>query len=321
MKKVILYEPSIGSNNLGDQVIVDGVKNALKEYLDDSFIIEMPTHTPLSARYINYLGNVDMKIVCGSNIIVGKLNTILHLKQWALSMRTISSVAPCVLIGVGSQQYNQKFNIYTRLAYKKMFRKDYIHSVRDTYTEEALKKIGITNVINTGCPTMWGITPKVCASIPKVKANSVVFTLTDYKPNKSRDEYFIEVLNSNYKEVYFWAQGTGDFKYFSTLKGIENIKIIKPNINAYNEFLETTDADFIGTRLHGGMRALQKKHRTIIIGIDNRAIELKRDFNIPVLEDTDINMLDHMINSNLKINIKLPYDNIKTFLKQFEINY
>ena len=55
MKKVILYEPSVGSDNIGDQIIVDGVKRALQEYLNDAFVIELPTHTPINLRYLNEL--------------------------------------------------------------------------------------------------------------------------------------------------------------------------------------------------------------------------------------------------------------------------
>lgn len=321
MRKVVLYEPSIGSDNLGDQIIVDGVKSGLLEYLKNSFTIEMPTHTPLSARYINYLGDIDMKIVCGSNIIVNKLNTIIHLKQWAININTVFSVGPCVLIGVGAQQYNQRINMYTKLAYKKMFRKDFIHSVRDNYTKEVLEKIGIMNVINTGCPTMWELTPEHCSEIPRKKAENVVLTLTDYKANKIRDEYIIDILKKEYKKVYFWIQGNGDYKYLKTLDNIEKIEIISPTLQNYNELLEREDIDFVGTRLHGGIRALQKKRRTLIIGIDNRGIELNRDFNIPVLHESEISKLRDVINSEYKTEIKLPVKNIAKFLSQFNIKY
>ena len=125
MKKVILYEPSIGSDNLGDQIIVDGVKSALSNYLQDAFVVELPTHTPLNWRYLFYLERIpaDMKIVCGSNIIVGKLNTILHLKQWNIPFLSIPVVGDFVLMGVGAQKYKQKINSYTKWAYKKMLKK------------------------------------------------------------------------------------------------------------------------------------------------------------------------------------------------------
>ena len=321
MKKIMLYEPSIGSDNLGDGIIVEGVKSAINMILDKSFTVELPTHTPLSYRYLKYLGNFDLKFVCGSNLLVGKLNSIIHLRQWALDTKVLFTIGPCILFGVGAQQYNQKVNLYTKLAYKRILSNKFIHSVRDGYTETALKNIGIENIINTGCPTMWSLTPKHCSDIPKKKAKNVVLTLTDYKPDKNRDEYIIDILHKNYDNVYFWPQGCGDYDYFNSLSNIEGINLVTPTLKGYNQLLEKNDIDFVGTRLHGGIRALQYKKRTIIIGIDNRANEKKKDFNIPVICQSNISELEKFINSEFETKIKLPKENISKFLKQFGIDY
>lgn len=321
VKKIILFEPSIGSNNIGDEIIVNGCKIALNLILQNAFAIEMATHTPLSLRYMHFLNKIDLKFVCGSNIVSGNLNAILHLRQWALSAMTVSCVEPCIFLGVGSQQYNQKINLYSRWAYRKMLRKDVIHSVRDNYTEKALKAIGIENVINTGCPTMWELSSEHCQSIPENKAEEVVVTFTDYKPNKTRDEYILQILRKNYKKVYFWVQGFGDMEYFQTLSGHNEVDTIQPSLKAYDEFLMTHNTDFVGTRLHGGIRAMQKGRRTIIIGVDNRAIELNKDFNIPVLSQENIGNLEPLVHSLFQTQINLPVDNIRKFLGQFGIQY
>ena len=148
MKKIFLYEPSIGSENVGDQIIVDSIKKEMASLLSPSFCIELPTHLPLSNRFMYFLGKADYKFVCGSNIMVGDLNSIIHLKQWNLNPLTYHNVRNAILVGVGAQQYNQKITIPTRLAFKWMFGSRYIHSVRDSDTEQVLKDIGIKNVIN-----------------------------------------------------------------------------------------------------------------------------------------------------------------------------
>jgi polysaccharide pyruvyl transferase WcaK-like protein len=219
---------------------------------------------------------------------------------------------------VGSQQYNQKINLFTRIAYKYLFKKDFLHSVRDSYTYRKLKNIGINNVINTGCPTMWCLTQSHCQKVPKVKSKRVVFTLTDYKKNVERDNYMISVLNNEYDEVYFWPQGYGDFSYFSSLDGIDNVTLVPPHVLDFDQLLDEGDIDFIGTRLHGGIRALQKLKRTLIIGVDNRANELHKDFNLPVLDQTEIEKLSRIINQDIITDIKLPLDNINAFLAQFK---
>lgn len=320
MKNIYLYEPSIASNNTGDEIIVQGVKTALSDLLIKNYIVEIPTHTPLSNRYALFLDKPDMKFVCGSNIITGSLNQIRHIKQWALNCTTVWQLNNSIFIGVGAQAY-QKCNLYTKSVYKKMFNPNYIHSVRDSYTENFLKNIGINNVINTGCPTMWGLTQEHCKKIPETKSQNVVLTLTDYSRDIKRDEYLISTLLKHYKNVYFWVQGNKDYQYFITLKNHEKVNIISPLLTEYDKFLNNNESDFIGTRLHGGMRALQKLHRTIIIGIDNRAIELHKDFNIPVLNQDEIEMLPELIESKFTTEIHLNNKNISEFLAQFNIKY
>lgn len=72
--------------------------------------------------------------------------------------------------------------------------------------------------------------------------------------------------------------------------------------------------DYVGTRLHGGIRALQKNVRTLIIGVDNRAIEKKKDFNLPVVErEMIVDQLEIEINRPYDLNINLPESNIEKF--------
>ena len=315
MSKIVLYEPSMGSDNLGDQIIVDGVKTALNNIVSKAFVVELPTHTPANWRYLRYLEKYksNYKFVCGSNIIVGKVYDLVHLRQWAVPALSLPWYGPLVLVGVGSQQYNQKINWITRMVYKFLFRKDIIHSVRDSYTERALKEIGISNVMNTACPTMWGLTEDHCRHIPAAKAKYCICTLTDYKENASRDNLFLKILNNSYEKVYFWAQGNGDEKYFRSLMESKDIEELSPTLDAYNKYLDENDTDYVGTRLHGGMRALQKMRRTIIIGVDNRAAELHKDFGL----QEDIVQLENIIASEFSTKIKLPNENIKVFLDQF----
>lgn len=321
MEKIFLFEPSLGSENIGDQIIVSSIKKEMHDLFAHSFCIELPTHTPLSNRYMYFLGRPNLKFVLGSNIIVGDLNTIIHLKQWNISPWTLYNLKDIVLIGVGAQQYNQKISLVTKLSYKYIFNDSLKHSVGDRYTELSLQKIGINNVLNTGCPTMWSLTSAHCNRIPKIKAKTVIVTLTDYKQNLERDNEILKVLKSNYDRVFFWPQGHNDYKYFNKLEGKEGILVLNPNLNDFDRFLETTDVDYVGTRLHGGIRALQFGKRTVIIGIDNRAKELNKDFNLPVLSQELIGNLDKIINSSFCTEIDLPILNIQEFLSQFKIEY
>lgn len=321
MNKIMLFEPGIGTDNLGDQVIVEGVKRAFSKIIKNSFVVEFSTHTPLYNRHIKHCGNIDYKFVCGSNLLVGNFGVPIRFKQWPVSILTVKSLSPCVLVGVGAQKYGQKMGLYTKKIYKKILSNEYMHSVRDEYTADFMKKNGFINVINTGCPTMWGLTKEKCKMIPKVKSKRVVFTLTDYRKNPTRDLSLIDILKREYDELWFWPQGSRDLQYLYSLNSHNGIKIIHPTLDEYDNFLSKYDTDYVGTRLHGGIRALQHKKRSIILGIDNRAIELNHDYNIPVVKMNEMDKLADIINMELVTDIHLPNKNIDLFLKQFGISY
>ena len=71
------------------------------------------------------------------------------------------------------------------------------------------------------------------------------------------------------------------------------------------------------SRLHGGIRALNFKRRTLIIGVDNRAIEINKDTNLPFMLRDNIEHVDKWINSVKKTEIILPNDHINEWKSQF----
>lgn len=315
MKKVLLLNPGVSSFNRGDEIISDGVIKNLDWILNKNFVANVSTHTPLNLVYIKHLKDYDLKFVCGSNLLMGKLNGLF--RQWDISFKSAIGLKGCILVGAGWWKYNDKPNWYTKMLYKKILNKNAIHSVRDEYTKKMLESIGITNVINTGCATMWQFTPEFCKSIPTRKSDTVVFTLTDYKKNIESDKALIDMLLKHYNRVCYWVQGEKDYDYLKELGNYENIEIINGDLQAYDEFLENNMCDYVGTRLHGGIRALQKKRRTIIIAIDNRAEEKKKDFNIPCVSRFDLKGIEKMISEEFITDIYIPLENIKRWKAQF----
>lgn len=47
MKYIGIMDTSIMSFNLGDQIIMESSRNGLKKILEDAFVVNMPTHSPL----------------------------------------------------------------------------------------------------------------------------------------------------------------------------------------------------------------------------------------------------------------------------------
>ena len=317
MKKIIYYNPAISSMNKGDEIIEESCKKYLAEVVDkNSFIVEICTHLPLLNYYLRWIGEPDISFVLGSNLLGGKMDRIV--KQWFLLPHNTKQLKNIVLMGVGWRVYNEKPNFYTKRLYKKLFSNGFVHSVRDEYTKSILNSIGITNVINTGCPTMWSLTKEHCARIPCKKSDAVIFTLTDYSKNKERDISLINTLRHNYKKIYFWVQGVKDESYLKTLSpNCEDITIIPPKLDSFSRVLKSVDCDYVGTRLHAGIKAMQCGRRSIIIAIDNRALELERDYNIVCIHADEMDKLDLKIKSEFSTDIRINEDNIKTWLAQF----
>jgi hypothetical protein len=69
--------------------------------------------------------------------------------------------------------------------------------------------------------------------------------------------------------------------------------------------------------LHAGIRSLQMKRRSIIIGVDNRAIEKRRDFGIEVVDRGDFDRLKVLINEPFSTKINLKNENIAHWKSQF----
>lgn len=317
MNKILLLDPATSSLNLGDEIIRDAVQKGISNVLKGNFVITLSTHLPVSIMYERIIGRCDYKFVCGSNLLMGKLNR--RFKQWHISFKDIFFLKDSILIGAGWWQYKNTPNLYTKILYKCILSKNYIHSVRDQYTVEMLKSMGIDNVINTGCPTLWMLTPEHCQKLPKEKSENVLFTLTDYNKDAEKDKMMVDILLANYKKVYFWGQGVSDYKYLKALGYQDEVIIIDPTLQAYDELLKKEELDYVGTRLHGGIRALQHSKRTLIVAIDNRANEMSKDFGLNIIQRDQIESLNKLINSNMELKIRLPWDNIKKWKNQFEV--
>jgi len=313
-KKIVLYNPAISSLNMGDHIIFDGAYTQLEELLNEAFLVEICTHLPVS-RYLKHTKDFDYKFVCGSNLLRGKMNSLF--RQWDINILNANNIGPCILFGVGWWQYGDDPNFYTKKLYKKVLSPEFIHSVRDSYTEMQLKNMGFSNVINTACPTMWSLNKEHCLEIPKSKSEDVICTITDYNRDFVRDKKMFEILCDNYENVYLWLQGLRDYEYFLELNSNnDKIKLVPPNLKAYDSILDQ-NVDYVGTRLHAGIRALQKKKRAIIIAIDNRAIEKQKDFNLKCVSRINVEELTELINSRFSTEINIPIENIKKWKSQF----
>ena len=320
-KSILLLSPNIASDNKGDDIIMECVRKELGFVLNENFVYDMPTHLPAFSSFsvwrnslaVQNYSNCDWKFAGGSNLLVKDLKT--HYPQWNIHPFNSKPLQGTILVGVGAGAGDYT-NKYTTKLYRKVLNHEYYHSVRDERSKEYVESLGL-KAINTGCVTMWKLTPTFCREIPTSKADNVVFTLTGRNEPDPLDQKLINILLENYAHVSFWIQGDKDAAYLHMFDNIEGIEIIPPSKDAYDKVLSRENIEYIGTRLHGGIYALRHKKRAIIISIDERASSISKDTGLLTIEKTNIDGIRSLINSEFETKLNLPFDEIERWKRQF----
>ena len=311
-----LIDQSICSSNLGDGIITESLAREIKKIFGLSYIKHFPGQIDSSIDYTRMLAEQDLVFVGGTNLLKSKMNESSQWKINAYSKQFLKK--QFILFGVGWWQYEKPPNKYTSKLLRQLLSNNFLHSVRDSYSEKILNSIGIENVVNTSCPTLWDVDRELCKNISINKADHVVTTLTSYNRDIICDKKIINILCENYNGVYIWLQGAEDYEYFKDLAiDNSNIILLDSSLEAYENILRTTDIEYIGSRLHGGIRALQMGKRTLILAVDNRAIEIKFDTNLNVVKRSDFESVLYFIKNPYCTEIKLPSENIKKWKGQF----
>lgn len=323
MKRIVLFDTSIGSHNKGDEVIMDAVERELRPICEREYVYRFPTHTvafpfghQFTSKSARACHEADYKFICGTNLFWTNMkhpNPLLN-----VNLLNCKPLENSVLFGVGydEEQCKGRFGLYSRTLWKRVLSKEYIHSVRDDRTIEYLNSIGL-KAVNTGCPTLWKLTPEHCAQIPTGKAEKVVFTLSSTGgEHRENNQKIIDMLLKNYREVYFYCQTYEDYLRLKSYEQFERIKVIDSGLERYKTFLQENDVDYVGTRLHGGIYAMQQKCRAIVLSVDNRAVEFDK-YHINCMNQFDIHGIEQKINSDFQTNVTVDYDKVKMWLQQF----
>lgn len=319
MDSILVLDTSVGTFNKGDEIIMECVWKELEFLTKKNFVLTLPTHvSPFHWYQVARKSNALMtyakskyKFAGGSNLLVKDLLT--HYPQWNINLFNYQPLKGLVMMGIGAGA-GDKSNWYTRYIYKHMLSKEYFHSMRDERSKDYVESMGL-NALNTGCVTMWMLTPDFCKQITTKKSETVIFTLTG---KDVRNQQLVDILKRYYKRIVFWPQGNLDLNALTILKNISGIEILPATKDAYDQFLTTTETDYVGTRLHGGVYAMRHKRRAIIIAIDERARGINENNNLNCIEFDQLEKLGDMINSNLETKIKMPFEEIEKWRAQFK---
>lgn len=279
----------------------------------DAFLSTSSSHDGLGRYSRRLLARADLVFLLGTNALSADYRGSKF--HWRVKWRDLSLLrGKVVLVGVGAHKGFEKVGWVQRAFLRNILSHDHVHSVRDNDAGLILENCGL-NYLNTSCPTLWD-----CDSFPSASRRNrraVCLTLTASKPDPS-DEFVIRTLRSNYGEVYFWPQQQEDLAYLAEIRGDARITCIPGNLAAYDDFIRKSRPDYVGTRLHGGVRALSHGCRTLIISIDNRAKAMGDETGIPTVErrfvmDELVKRLEH----DNEPTITVDAEKIEAFLNQF----
>jgi polysaccharide pyruvyl transferase WcaK-like protein len=311
---VALLDTAAGSTNLGDAIIMDAVRPQIANLFPDAMVLTIASHEPMSRRSRGFAREATWTIAGGTSLLSSRM--------WFRASWRVSPIdTPALditLLGAGWHQYQRAPGPYSRRLLRSALRRDGLHSVRDEYTRRMLSGIGVTNTVNTGCPTLWGLSQAHCAGVPRTKAKAVVATVNSYRGlnRPDADRRLLQLLKARYGRVFLWIQTHTDYDYARSLQ--DGLEFVNPSTAALDALLESDlDLDYVGTRLHAGIRALQKGRRSIIVEIDNRAHEMGADFGLPTVGRTDFEGLERMIDDDLHLNVRLPQTQIDRWRSQF----
>jgi polysaccharide pyruvyl transferase WcaK-like protein len=300
LKTITVIDTSFGTWNLGDEIIMQAVNDVIHEIFPNARVFRLPSHEALSRRSYYFLRQSDLCLIGGTNVLASK--------GWRLHWWDTLFLRNVICFGVTWGGIKPKPSFRDRVLLRRVLDGGQIHSVRDRYTKNLLDQIGVASV-STSCPTMWMLSPEHCAAVPQKKSKDVLFTLTGYRCEPSADRVMIDTLKKHYQTLHFFPQMHGDYAYFQHLN-IPGVQVIGPNLRSYDQFLANEDVDYVGSRLHGGIRALQFKKRTLVIGIDHRSAEIANDTGLPVLRRTEMSGLETWITGRTPTRIQLPTESI-----------
>ena len=298
-----LLDPSIDSANTGDLIIAESVAAALPRLgVVAGAVPRLPTQRRLTADERSIASNTRLMVVGGTNLLSSNMP---FYRQWKINYRVARQWSGRVtLMGVGWWQYQQRPNRYTAALLRAAFDGSPPPSVRDSYTRARLAEVGVES-INTGCPTMWAL-PEA-PETRRGRAGTVVMTVTDYHRDAAADTALHGLLKQCYDRILIWPQGRKDESYLKQLR--LDSEVIAPTLAELDHVL-AGDVDYVGTRLHAGVRALQNGRRATVIAVDNRAPEIASDTGLPVIKRDRLRADWSLVVDERDVRIRVPHEAI-----------
>jgi polysaccharide pyruvyl transferase WcaK-like protein len=290
LKKIILLNPAIGSTNLGDSIIANAIKG-LFEFWGIDFVAELTTHRPWNKVERKLAIEADYFIVGGSNLLTSSLFPLSH-TQWKISYKEFLLLrGKVILFGPGWRRDEDAISYFTSRLYASLMAEEVPQLVRDRVSQSRLLKTE-RNVVNSSCPTLFRI-DEVMENSRSTASNTVVVALSGNIKSVEQDRLILKMAEDNFENVKLFPQGIfdpqfptySDEAYYQELK--IDYEILSGGLEAYSTELKS-GSHYFGTRLHGGIFAMQHGNPSTIIDVDSRARNIFAGTGYQVLQREEL---------------------------------
>ena len=106
---IALFDPSINSENIGDEIISDAVRREVEDIFPHEQIVSIPTQERIWRRGWRLSAEASERLVGGTNLLSSKMSKY---KQWNIGLIDSLNLRSIILMGVGWWQYQEDPDLY-----------------------------------------------------------------------------------------------------------------------------------------------------------------------------------------------------------------
>ncbi|HUR65276.1 MAG TPA: polysaccharide pyruvyl transferase family protein [Chitinophagaceae bacterium] len=327
---ILLLDPALQDNNgtpsdnIGDVIIFEAIHSILTKLFPQSEIIRVSLHQDLKRKEKDLVKNARYAFVGGSNILTSDIRNFPRLTPVKTKgFYFYPGFKNVIYMGAGWCAYQKKIDWATRIYYRNIMHKNIYHSIRDDYSLHMLNEIGCRNTLFTSCPSTWEL-KTAYKNIFQHELNKVLLMFTYYYADRESDNEVIEIiLETGTAEIFFFPQCREDTAYLKSLPSYKDnsakFRIMSHSLEELHQLVSSVKLNYIGTRLHGGIKCMSLENPAAVIAVDNRATELGKSINLNAVKRKELKGLRKWVNGDLQPGpVVLPTENIKKWQDQFK---
>ncbi|TFF16784.1 MULTISPECIES: polysaccharide pyruvyl transferase family protein [Cellulosimicrobium] len=310
---IVVVDPGAASTNVGDQIISEAVDAELVTPLrEQGHEVELvPMHGRLTTAHRAALRHARSVIACGTNLLSDHMR---FRRAWHWPADDVDLCrGRLTFLGVGWWQYQRAGIDPVSAAWLRSLAGDVPWAVRDEYSLARLRRARVP-AVHTSCPTLWGVEKQTLPSDER----RVVVTFTDYSQDPLADRRLVHALAERFDELLFWPQGPGDREYVDGVRGGTGT-MLGPRLEDFDAVLDEPGTAYVGLRLHGGIRAMQRGVPTLVLSIDNRAREIARSVGLRAPSRNAARRYREDLRSGEVVRIDVPRDAVDSWRARWGI--